>query len=175
MNMEKKSNPNRLNGKTNIIAIVMFVLLTFIDQISKFAAVRLLAEKDIELIPGVLELHYLENKGAAWGILQNKTWFLVAITIIVLIILILLYCKIPATKKFNLLRFSLVLLAAGALGNVIDRIVNHYVVDFIYFSLIHFPVFNIADCFVCISAVLILYCILFKYKDEDFKCLKEEH
>ena len=54
MNMEKKSNPNRLNGKTNIIAIVMFVLLTFIDQISKFAAVRLLAEKDIELIPGVL-------------------------------------------------------------------------------------------------------------------------
>lgn len=174
MDMKRKSHKNRLSGKTNIIFFIMFVLLTFIDQMSKIAAAHFLADKDINLISGVLKLHYLENKGAAWGILQNRTWLLVSITVIVLIALIIIYYKLPAAKKFSLLRFCLVLLAAGAVGNVIDRIVNHYVIDFIYFSLIDFPVFNFADCFVCISAILILYCILFKYKDEDFKFIKEE-
>lgn len=169
MDMKIKSNKHRLSGKTNIIFFIMFVLLTFVDQISKYVAAHLLADKDIKLISGVLELHYLENKGAAWGILQNKTWLLVSITIVVLIALVIVYMKLPAVNTMNLLRFCLVLLAAGAVGNMIDRIINHYVIDFIYFSLIDFPVFNFADCFVCISAVLILYCILFKYKDEDLK------
>jgi signal peptidase II len=161
-------------NKTNITFFVMFVLLTFIDQISKYAASHFLADKDVSLIPGVLQLQYLENRGAAWGILQNKTWLLVSISIAVLILLIILYHKLSADRKFRLLQFCLVLLAAGALGNMIDRIVNRYVVDFIYISLIHFPVFNLADCFVCIASVLILYCVLFKYKDTDFKSLNEE-
>ena len=83
------------------------------------------------------------------------------------------YFKLPVTKRFHLLRFCIVLLAAGALGNLIDRLMNHYVIDFIYFRLIDFPVFNVADCFVCISAVLILYCLLFRYKDEELKLSKE--
>ncbi len=174
MDMNRKSHENKLSGKTNIIFFIMFVLLTFIDQMSKSAAAHFLTDKDIHLIPGVLELHYLENKGAAWGILQNRTWLLISITGIVLIALVVIYYRLPAVRKFSLLRFCLVLLAAGAVGNVIDRIINHYVIDFIYFSLIDFPVFNFADCFVCISAILILYCILFKYKDEDFKFMKKE-
>ena len=130
---------------------------------------RFLSSRDITIIPGVLELHYLENKGAAWGIMQNKTWILVSITIVVMIVIVYTFLKLPAGKRFRLLHFCLVLLASGALGNFIDRISNRYVIDFIYFSLINFPVFNLADCFVCISAILILYCILFKYKDDDFK------
>lgn len=164
-----KNDNNRLSGKTNIIYFIVFVLLTFIDQISKYMAAHFLNSRDITLIPGVLELHYLENKGAAWGIMQNKTWLLVSITIVVMIVIVYTFLKLPAGKKFRLLHFCLVLLASGALGNFIDRISNRYVVDFIYFSLINFPVFNLADCFVCISAILILYCILFKYKDDDFK------
>lgn len=164
-----KNDNNRLSGKTNIIYFIVFVLLTFIDQISKYLAAHFLSSRDITIIPGVLELHYLENKGAAWGIMQNKTWILVSITIVVMIVIVYTFLKLPAGKRFRLLHFCLVLLASGALGNFIDRISNRYVIDFIYFSLINFPVFNLADCFVCISAILILYCILFKYKDDDFK------
>lgn len=172
--MSKESNQkykrkNGRTGKTNIIFFIMFVLLTCTDQISKQLAVRYLRGNDISVIPNVLQLHYLENKGAAWGILQNQTWLLIAITVVVLIVIAYIFYKLPEGKKFWLLRFGLVLLAAGALGNFIDRMANHYVIDFIYFSLINFPVFNLADCFVCISAGLILYCVLFKYKDEDFE------
>ncbi len=158
---------NRLTAKTNIIFIIMFVLLTLFDQITKRLAVNHLQDADIPLIQGVLELHYLENRGAAWGMLQNQTWFLVTVPILVLLILIYGYFKLPGEKKYTLLRFSLVLLASGAIGNFIDRLVNRYVVDFIYFSLIDFPVFNVADCYVCISAALILYCVFIKYKDDE--------
>lgn len=164
-------------GKTNIIFFIMFVLLVFIDQAGKRAAFLFLRDADIELIPGVLELHYLENKGAAWGMMQDQTWILIVITAIVLIVIACVFFrlsmgitpngKVPLGNQFRLLRFCLVLLAAGALGNLIDRVMNHYVIDFIYVSLIDFPVFNFADCFVSIAAVLILYCILFRYKDMD--------
>lgn len=162
------------SGKTNIMHIIMFVLLVFTDQLSKQAASRFLRGSDISLVPGVLELHYLENKGAAWGILQDKTWLLLTVTALVLIVIVYVFYRLPHKKQFHFLRFCLVLLAAGALGNFIDRIIKHYVVDFIYFSLIDFPVFNFADCYVCISAVLILYCILFKYKDADFHVPEKE-
>lgn len=172
MNEKARQNNDQNNKhicKTNIIFFIMFVLLTCTDQISKKIADGFLRTDDIELIPGVLQLHYLENKGAAWGILKNQTWFLITITLVVLVVIAYVFYKLPDNRKFWLLRFGLVLLAAGALGNFIDRMINHYVIDFIYFSLINFPVFNLADCFVCISAVLILYCILFKYKDDDFE------
>lgn len=170
--MEQKNNlfiknENRPTTKTNIIFIVMFVFLTLFDQWTKWLAVRHLTNNDIPLIQGVLELHYLENRGAAWGMLQNQTWFLVIIPILVLIALIYGYLQLPAEKKYTLLRFSLILLAAGAVGNFIDRLINRYVVDFIYFSLIDFPVFNVADCYVCISSALILYCILIKHRDDN--------
>lgn len=169
MDVKLLFNKKNLMRKTNIIFFIVFVLLAFIDQMSKYIAARFLKETDIVLIPDVLELHYLENKGAAWGIMQGQMWILVSVTILVLAVIIIAFLWLPPVRKFTLLRFCLVLLAAGALGNFIDRIMNQYVVDFIYFSLINFPVFNLADCFVCISAALILYCLLIKYKDEDFK------
>lgn len=165
---------NIFTSKTNIICFIMFVLLTFIDQFSKQIASHFLRSNDFDLIPGVLQLHYLENTGAAWGMMQNRTWLLLAIAVVVLGIILYALYRLPDTKKFHFLRFCLVLLSAGALGNFIDRIVNHYVIDFIYFSLINFPIFNFADCYVCISAALILYGILFKYKDEDFPSAKHK-
>ncbi len=161
-------NSKKISRKTNIVFIAMFVLLTLFDQITKYYAVHTIQNKDIILIPGVLEFHYLENTGAAWGMLKNQMVFLIVVPILVLLILLYAYFRIPADKKFTLLRFCLVLLAAGAIGNMIDRITNQYVIDFIYFSLINFPIFNVADCYVCISAALIIVCILFIYKDEDF-------
>ena len=90
------------------------------------------------------------------------------ITIVVLGAMIYFYSRIPVQKKFLLLRFTIILLAAGAIGNFIDRMMWHYVVDFLYIKAINFPVFNVADCYVCVAAVLLIYCLLFRYKEEDF-------
>jgi signal peptidase II len=64
-------------------------------------------------------------------------------------------------------------MAAGAIGNMIDRVLKHYVVDFIYFELINFPIFNVADCYVTISAALLIISIMFIYKEEDFKFISK--
>jgi len=90
------------------------------------------------------------------------------ITIAVVILLCVWYRKIPVSKRFRLLNVVVILFIAGALGNLIDRIVNNYVVDFFYFRLINFPVFNVADIYVTVAAVLLILCLLF-YKEEDFE------
>lgn len=151
----------------------LFLLLVVADRITKKLAVTYLMKGDKVLIPDVLSLHYLENRGAAWGIFQNAFWLFFIITIAVVGVMVVFYCRIPFGKRYYLLRFTIILLSAGAIGNFLDRALWHYVVDFIYFEWIHFPVFNVADCFVCISAVLLVYCLMFKYKDDEFIWKKE--
>jgi signal peptidase II len=151
-----------------MVFAALFVLLLAFDRITKKLAMEYLMAGDRVIIPNVLSLHYLENRGAAWGIFQNAFWLFFIITILVVAFMVFFYARIPFDKRYYLLRFTVILLSAGAIGNFIDRAVWHYVVDFIYFELINFPVFNVADCFVCISAVLLVYCLIFKYKDDDF-------
>ena len=79
----------------------------------------------------------------------------------------------PQNKKYTALNYIIVFLIAGAIGNYIDRIANNYVVDFIYFSLINFPVFNVADCYVTVSVILLFILILFYYKDDDLEEIKQ--
>ena len=84
-----------------------------------------------------------------------------------------LYSRMPYTSHYRMLRICAVLIASGAVGNMIDRIRLNYVVDFFYFSLIDFPVFNVADCYVVIACIWFACLILFYYKDEsDFDFLK---
>lgn len=154
--------------KLNIFFSAMFIILIAIDRLTKQWAIDSLRIKEWKIIPGFFSFHYLENRGAAWGILQNATAFFVIITIVILAVMVYFYGKIPTQNRYHLLRFSILILAAGAFGNFIDRIQLGYVVDFIYVECISFPVFNIADCYVCIAAVLLLYCLLYKYKDEEF-------
>lgn len=152
----------------NLIYSGIFILLIAVDRITKRFAIQNLMKQEIEIIPNVFSLHYLENRGAAWGWFQNATWLFISITVAVVFAMLYFYKRIPFEKKYNLLRISIIVLSAGAIGNFIDRIMWRYVVDFLYFKWINFPVFNVADCFVCIAAVMLLYCILFKYKDEEF-------
>lgn len=159
---------NRKYVITNLFFAFLFVILILIDRITKNLAVQYLKGNEIELIPGVFSLHYLENRGAAWGMLQNAIWLFAIITIVVIAAMLYFYGRLPMERKYLLLRFTLILLAAGAVGNFIDRIMWHYVVDFLYFKYINFPVFNVADCYVCVAAVLLIYCLLFRYKEEDF-------
>ena len=161
-----------MNKKKVILLIVDFVLAVLLiaaDQISKyFAVLKLKNQPPYSVVDGVFELHYLENRGAAFGMLQGQKFFFIFIAAVILCTIVYVLWKAPYQKMYIKLHITLVFIASGAVGNLIDRVRYDYVVDFLYFSLINFPVFNVADCFVCIAAVLLLYCFLFKYKDEEF-------
>ena len=113
---------------------------------------------------GVFELHYLENRGAAFGILQNQRIVFVILTIIYLAAVFWFLHRCPKTGRYTLLHIIASVLTAGALGNFIDRLRLGYVV-------INFPVFNVADIFVVISFIGIAVSILFIYKDDEFEFL----
>ena len=157
-----------------LYSLILTVLLIALDQFTKILAVRHLMNKaDIIIIPNVLQLHYLENTGAAFSILEGKQIVFAIITPILLIALCYILVKMPRVKKYQALDYIIVFLVAGAIGNYIDRIMNNYVVDFIYFSLINFPVFNVADCYVTVSVILLLILIMWYYTDEDLDEIKK--
>ncbi len=162
-----------------LMELVCIGILIFLDQITKIWAVATLKEgRIIDLIPGVLQFNYLENQGAAFGILQNQqTFFVTAGAIILLLVMYVLFVT-PHERKYNILNVLLVLIASGAVGNMIDRVNLGYVVDFIYISAINFPIFNVADCYVTISTILLALVILFYYQEEDlavFGLKRKEH
>ena len=162
------------NSKRNFIildVIVSFILI-FIDQYTKHLAVIYLKNKPaFSIIDGVFELNYLENRGAAFGMLQNQKLFFLLVSSIVLIGIGYILYKIPEEKKYSILHVLLVLIASGAIGNMIDRIRLEYVVDFFYFVLINFPIFNMADIYVSVACILLAFVMLFIYKEEDLDFL----
>lgn len=157
-------------AKHYITAFIIALAGVILDQLSKYMAVHFLQGTDgIDLIPGVFRLTYLENKGAAFGVLQGQQWFFYIITSVILVVVVLAYVRIPAGRKFLPLQICAVFIVSGALGNLIDRVRLGYVVDFFYFELIDFPVFNVADIFVTVSAVLLAVLLLLYYKEEDLE------
>ena len=156
----------------NLAGIVAFLVLTLIDQLAKRAAVvHLKDQQPVILVKNVFQLQYLENRGAAFGILQGQKGVFIIITVIILAAVVYIYAKMPVGKKFLVMRILIVLIGAGAVGNFIDRIRQGYVVDFFYFSAINFPIFNVADIYVTCAAVLLILTVLFYYKDQDLKDL----
>lgn len=158
--------------KRAMIALISFVILIIIDQWTKALAVEhLMNQKPLVLIPGVFQLHYLENRGAAFGMLQGQRFFFVVIAILVLAAITYIYFKLPWQKHFHYLRAVGIFVAAGAVGNLIDRVSLGYVVDFFYFELINFPIFNVADIYVTCATFVLAFLILFYYKEEELECL----
>lgn len=164
-------NENRsITIKSYIYAIVSVLVLLVADQFTKhLAVINLKGGNDIIIIDKVLRLHYLENKGAAFGMFQNRQVIFAVIAVAVVVFIGIMYKKIPHTNRYFMLRFSAVLVVAGAVGNVIDRVMLNYVVDFIYFELIDFPVFNVADIYVVVACILFAVGILFYYKDDELE------
>lgn len=151
------------------IAAVMLVALVAIDQVTKYMAKAFLEGKEaFPIIKNILELQYLEggNTGAAFGLFSGKTLALAVVSLVAFLILLFAIYKFSTNPKNFWLCISLVVMAAGALGNCIDRFVNQYVIDFIYFKCIDFPIFNVADCYVTVSAVVIFLLVAFS-KDEE--------
>ena len=144
------------------LLVIAFIL--FVDQISKHAAIKYLkGNKPHKLIEDFFQFNYVENRGAAFGILEHKRLFFIIVTI-----LIVLFLSFYLIRYYNGLsmytKIAFSMLIGGAIGNLIDRVRFGYVVDFISFKLkgyYNFPVFNIADMFIVISTILIIFVIMF--------------
>lgn len=168
-------NRHTNQGRRIACAAAGILLLTGFDQLTKqLARTNLKNAPDVILIDRVLQLHYLENRGAAFGILQNRQWVFLLLAACFIAAAGFFYFRILPETSFFPMRACLVFLISGAAGNLIDRAFSGYVTDFIYFSLIDFPVFNFADICVCCSMAGILYLVFFYYKDEDYEFLRQK-
>lgn len=149
--------------------IIIILLFAVIDQISKYFVDDLLKLSDpVILIENFLRLNYVENRGAAFGILQNQQTFFIIITSVVIAVVAIYRIKVRGFNSFA--NIALDLIIAGAIGNLIDRIRIGYVVDFIdvnFWGFYDFPVFNVADiCVVIGTFLLALLILLNKYELE---------
>ena len=143
---------------------ISVILLVVADQLTKVLTLKYLKPiNSTAIIDGILSLTYVENRGAAFGILQNARWVFILATIAILCAI--LFFKIRYKPVEKTLNSALCLLTAGAVGNLIDRIFRGYVVDMIEVTFINYPVFNVADCFVVTGALLLAVYIIFIYKE----------
>jgi signal peptidase II len=155
------------------MACISIAILIGFDRWTKFlAVVRLKDQPSIPIIPNIFELTYVENRGAAFGVLQDQRWFFLILTFFVLVLLIYAFVRVPSGRRFVPLQMIGIGFFSGAAGNMIDRMLHGYVVDFLYFRLIDFPVFNLADVYVTVTAVFFFLFVFFFYKDEEFEFLK---
>lgn len=152
--------------------IFVTIALLIFDQFTKIIAVdNLKNSAPFVIFDGIFELLYVENKGAAYGIFSGRTSLFVLITAIIIPLVIFEIYRISKIihvfgdkvniRAYRWLQFDFFILIAGAAGNLIDRLINGYVVDFFYFKLIDFPVFNVADCYITISAVIMIIICFF--------------
>lgn len=151
-------------------ALVCLVLV-LLDQITKYFARTYLKSAPKTLWDGVFSLHYHENRGSIWGILQGKVDILLIASVILFALLIYVYVKMPKTNTYQPLFWVLVVMSAGAIGNTIDRLFFGFVTDFLYFELINFPIFNVADCYITVCAFLTVLLVFTIYKDDEFTFL----
>ena len=158
--------------KKSLLILIVILILTIIDQIIKYLVVSNISigsEKII--IDNFLKFIYIRNTGAAFGILSGNIIFLIFITVL-LIFYIVNEMKKNINNNLSLLSFSLIL--SGALGNLIDRVVRGYVVDYISFTLFNreMSVFNLADTYITIGVVLLIYIVIKEGKNERISSSK---
>lgn len=142
-----------------LFTVLAALVLVAFDQLTKYAATLYLAPVgSMPFIPGIMELRYILNDGAAFSILSGNRWFLIVITGLALAGLgwYLLFRK-PQDK---VMYFALLLVFAGGIGNLIDRVLNGAVVDFFATTFMNFAVFNVADCFVCVGMALLIFAVI---------------
>lgn len=189
--VKKEDSMTRKTKKDTIMSAFLIVFLVSFDQITKFTAAYFLKNQPaIPIIKDIFELQYLENRSAAFGMdpisLLHKLFsfsifeknptlyfsfrmgFLVIFTFIIFLFLIVIYLRIPNEKRYRYMNLVVLFLIAGGIGNFIDRVLHQYVIDFFYFKLIKFPIFNVADIYVTVGAFFMVILGLFYYKDEDF-------
>ena len=155
-----------------IISLIFAAILIAVDQIiKKLAAQTLIPGETLPVIKfgdtEIFNLTYCENRGAAFSIFNGKQTFLIILTVLVMILLTVFLIKTKNKSKFLYICYTLVL--AGGIGNLIDRITQGYVVDYIEFRLFRFAIINFADICVVIGGILLFLCVLFDEKKNGKK------
>ncbi len=164
--METKNS----RGRYYLTALIWIILGAILDQATKYLAiVNLKGQNPYVIWKGVFQLEYLENRGAAFGLFQNQRLFFFLSVVFVFLAVLWFYSKVPMNRHFLPVRICAVLVMSGAIGNFIDRLRLNYVVDFLYFKLINFPVFNVADIYVTVAAFSFFLLLFFYYKEEDLE------
>lgn len=160
-----------LKGRSGLIWLVLSIFLLALDQISKWVVTSEMSlYQTIDILP-VFNFTYVHNYGAAFSFLSEaggwQKYFFSIIAVTISVLLIYWLKKLPATNKLLCSAYALVL--AGAIGNLIDRLVHGYVIDFlhVYYQQYDFPVFNIADVAISIGAALLLLDAFFEQKESD--------
>lgn len=168
--MDIGQNQKKNRGIYYGLALLFTAAGVVLDQITKYFAVEHLKDqKPFVIIDGVFELHYLENRGAAFGMLQGKQGFFLISVVIITAVIIWFFKKVPMEKQYVPLIICAASVMSGAYGNCIDRVKQGFVVDFFYFKLIDFPVFNVADIYVTVSVFFLVILVLFYYKEDDLE------
>ena len=147
--------------------IAAILVMIVVDQVVKHWAFTVLQpQHTIPLIENVFHLTYIENRGAAFSMFAkfDSRWIFVALAAV--ITLAICYALSKKLMQTALGSWSLVLIAAGAVGNAVDRVARGFVVDMFDFRLIHFPVFNVADIFICVGGILFVIYFMFQHKDK---------
>ena len=145
--------------KEYIIYTAVIALGIGLDQLTKLLSVLFLKPiTTLPIIKNVIHLTYVENRGAAFGMLADQRWIFITVSTVA-IIAMLLYLYLGHTENL-FMAVSLAMIISGGIGNMIDRVALGYVVDFIDFRLINFAVFNGADSFVCVGAVLLILSLI---------------
>ncbi len=163
-----------------LFLLILIVLIVFADQLTKWlAVVYLKTSEGIDVIPGLLRFEYTENRGMAFGMLDGHRWvFMVVSTVMIVMILIYLWRKPP---KSRLVTLALAFIVGGGIGNMIDRTLLGYVIDFIYPCMIPslWPwIFNVADSFVTVGTGILIGYLLFdlirEWRAEKKSCSASE-
>ena len=159
----------KLYKKRTLADYILYSAIIFggilLDQLTKWLSVKFLAAVDtVPLIKGVLHLTYVENTGAAFGMLKDQRWVFILISTVTIIAFLLYLYLGHADSKLYAIAFSMII--SGGIGNMIDRVALGYVVDFIDFRLINFAVFTGADSFVCVGAGIMILALILEMRRE---------
>ncbi|MCM1100508.1 MAG: signal peptidase II [Clostridium sp.] len=166
-------------NKKKILAMDVLIVaaLLALDQFTKYLAIdRLKGNPPYVLWDGVLELQYLENHGSAFGMLQNQKFFILFVGVFFMLVILYFLIRLPGTRRYNRVHLLLSVVIAGGVGNMIDRFRFDYVVDFISFVLIRYPIFNVADIYIVVGVICLfaLFMFVFQEKDLEFLSFKQK-
>ena len=151
------------NEKKNFIRdyIIYSSIIVFgvaLDQLTKLLAVKYLMDGSVTVIPWLIDFTYVENRGMAWGLLADQRWIFMTASVIAIVALsVFLYMRRSPNLLYGIAISAII---SGGIGNMIDRTVLGYVVDFLEVTFMDFPVFNVADSFVSVGAVGLIVLLL---------------
>ncbi len=152
--------------------ILTIIIIIAGDRVSKFFVLKnLLDRPSYSLIPGICELRYHQNYGLAFGLFSGQKIFLLSIATFVVIVCCYLILKMPSKKAYSKASILLSMIIAGTIGNMTDRIMYDYVIDFIYLKFKIFPIFNISDIFITLAVLIMLFLLIFHYHERDLNFL----